>query len=123
MEKLGDVKRRRLPRQALTFSVRLDPETITAIRDLAGIRGIGPTQLVRQWVLERVQIEKTAGALSSPKTSFPADLETLIRRTLIDSLMKVVSEMADDAATSLLAELDEEAELRADLLAQAGGDR
>jgi hypothetical protein len=36
-------------------TVRLDPNTLKQLRTLAQERGIGPTTLIRMWVLERLQ--------------------------------------------------------------------
>lgn len=37
------------------LTVQFDPETLTQIRNRAQKKGIGPTQLVRMWVLERLE--------------------------------------------------------------------
>lgn len=37
------------------LNIRLDKETVLAPRKLAGEKGIGPTTLVRMWVLERLR--------------------------------------------------------------------
>lgn len=36
-------------------TVRFDPETTAALRAVAAERGIGPTTLIRMWVLERLK--------------------------------------------------------------------
>jgi hypothetical protein len=41
-----------------TFAIRLDAADVTAIRVLASDAGIGATQLVRRWVLERLAAEE-----------------------------------------------------------------
>jgi hypothetical protein len=38
-----------------TFAIRLDRETLEAVRAMARSKGLGPTQLVRSWILERVR--------------------------------------------------------------------
>src|SRR5437588_12121389 len=47
-----DVERPREPQA--TFALRLAPEDVAEIRRLARDRGLGPTQLVRSWVVERI---------------------------------------------------------------------
>jgi hypothetical protein len=39
------------------LTVRLDPETMRALREQAKRQGIGPTTLIRMWVLERLRAE------------------------------------------------------------------
>lgn len=42
-----------------TLTVRFDPEDIERLRDEAHQRGVGPTTLVRMWVLEHLRELKT----------------------------------------------------------------
>lgn len=37
------------------ITIRLDPETLSKIRGLAHEKGIGPTTLIRMWILERLK--------------------------------------------------------------------
>ena len=37
------------------ITIRLDPETMTTLRIQAKDKGIGPTTLIRMWVLERLR--------------------------------------------------------------------
>jgi hypothetical protein len=39
------------------LTVRLDPDTMRALREQAKRRGIGPTTLIRMWVMERLRAE------------------------------------------------------------------
>src|SRR5437588_5023577 len=48
-----DVERPREPQA--TFALRLAPDDVAEIRRLARDRGLGPTQLVRSWVVERLR--------------------------------------------------------------------
>lgn len=48
-----------------TFAVRFDQETVDRLRAIARAQGVGPTQLARRWVLERLRIERAAGSLAS----------------------------------------------------------
>ena len=36
------------------ITIRLDPKTLGQVREEAGRLGLGPTQLIRMWVLERL---------------------------------------------------------------------
>lgn len=35
--------------------IRLDPDSLTRLRETANRRGVGPTTLVRMWILEHLQ--------------------------------------------------------------------
>lgn len=37
-----------------TLNVRLDPETISMVRHEAKVKGLGPTQLIRMWIMEKI---------------------------------------------------------------------
>lgn len=37
-----------------TLNIRLDPSTITEVRKEAKAKGLGPTQLVRMWIMEKI---------------------------------------------------------------------
>lgn len=37
------------------LTIRLDPETLRELRDLARKRGIGPTTLARMWILDHLR--------------------------------------------------------------------
>jgi predicted DNA binding CopG/RHH family protein len=39
------------------ITIRLDPETMTTLRTRAKDKGLGPTTLIRMWVLERLREE------------------------------------------------------------------
>jgi predicted DNA binding CopG/RHH family protein len=41
-------------------TIRLDPETLEQLRTMAHERGIGPTTLIRMWVLERLKEKQPA---------------------------------------------------------------
>lgn len=47
-----------------TINIRLDPETSSAVRIEAKKKGLGPTQLIRMWIMEKVNSKHThvAGA-------------------------------------------------------------
>ena len=37
-----------------TINIRLDPRTLTLVRDQAKEKGLGPTQLIRMWIMEKI---------------------------------------------------------------------
>lgn len=37
-----------------SLNIRLDPATITVVREQAKAKGLGPTQLIRMWIMEKV---------------------------------------------------------------------
>ena len=37
-----------------TLNIRLDPATITVVRNEAKEKGLGPTQLIRMWIMEKI---------------------------------------------------------------------
>lgn len=38
-----------------TLNIRLDPYTLSDVRAQASKKGLGPTQLVRMWIMEKLQ--------------------------------------------------------------------
>lgn len=37
-----------------TVNIRLDPQTLTTVRKQAKRKGLGPTQLIRMWIMEKI---------------------------------------------------------------------
>ncbi len=37
-----------------TVNIRLDPTTLNTVRNEAKAKGLGPTQLIRMWIMEKV---------------------------------------------------------------------
>jgi predicted DNA binding CopG/RHH family protein len=54
------VRARFAKRLSTGVTIRLDPQTLQQLRTLAHERGIGPTTLIRMWVLERLQEKQPA---------------------------------------------------------------
>lgn len=81
-----------------TFAVRLDEESVEALRLIAHRKGIGATQLARLWILERIRLEEAAGELANPAAGVQ---ELRIRRAVIDD---VGTKLPDLVAAALLAE-------------------
>ncbi len=45
-----------------TVNIRLDPTTLTIVRKQAQAQGLGPTQLIRMWIMEKVS-DKQIGSV------------------------------------------------------------
>jgi hypothetical protein len=97
------------PRRPLstTFAVRFDPETVERLRALARLQGIGPTQLVRRWVMERLRIERAAGALAMRPGEYQ-ELESVLRRRVLDTLMEQIPQAVEAAMREVLDRADQE---------------
>lgn len=55
MWKTGTSARVRFARNlSETVNIRLDAQTLTHIRDQARKKGLGPTQLIRLWIMEKI---------------------------------------------------------------------
>jgi hypothetical protein len=44
----------------MTYTIRLEPQTVEQMREIAAGMGVGPTTLARMWILEKLR-EYTAG--------------------------------------------------------------
>jgi hypothetical protein len=82
------------PRQTTTFAIRLDQADIERIRALARARGIGPTQLARSWLLERLRLEQAVGELANPDAD---EHEIQIRRKVMDDLAQGIPDIVAGA--------------------------
>lgn len=80
------VRRPKRPLSA-TFAIRLDPATVDLVRRIAEAQGLGATQLVRSWVVERLRLEREVGVLAEPSSGFPVDLERTLRKRILESLL------------------------------------
>lgn len=72
-----DVTPRRRP-PATTFAVRLQQSTVEEIRRLAAVGDIGPTQLVRRWITERLAIELAAATAVGQSALPPAIVPAVV---------------------------------------------
>jgi hypothetical protein len=59
-EELKPVRARFAKQLSEGITIRLDPETLTHLRVVAGEKGIGPTTLARMWILEHLREERPA---------------------------------------------------------------
>lgn len=94
-----------------TFAVRLDPNTVELLRRVARSMNVGPTQLVRAWVLERLKIERSVGVLSPRSSDYPSDFEVHLRRTIVDKLFENIPAAAENALQEVLDRADQDLEL------------
>lgn len=107
-------RRRNAPNgPASTFSLRLEKTTVEQIRKLARIEGLGPTQLVRRWIHERLRLEREAGRLAKPSGRLKKGAESELRSHVVNSLLyrasKLVNEAVDEAIVGLQGEMSGEA--------------
>lgn len=93
-----------------TFAVRFDQGTVELLRRVARVQGLGPTQLVRAWVLERLRLEREAGALATPTSQFPTDFELTLRKKILDSLLASIPLAVEEAMQEVLSRADREIE-------------
>lgn len=89
-----------------TFAVRFDPKTIDLLRRVAKAQGVGATQLVRVWVLDRIRLERVAGLLTTPTTDFPTDFELTLRKKVLDSLLENLPAAVERAMQEVLDRAD-----------------
>lgn len=96
------------PSRALstTFAIRIDPTTLEQIRDLATLYNLGPTKLVREWVLERLRLERRVGGLAPRSTLLDPQAEIDFRRHAIENVIGVLPEVADRVLATALQEYD-----------------
>lgn len=40
---------------SMTINIRLDPQSLHNVRTQAAQKGLGPTQLIRMWVMEKIE--------------------------------------------------------------------
>lgn len=85
-----------------TFAIRLDPHAVKLVREIARAHEIGPTQLVRKWVMDRLRLEGEAGELAAMTGLIPHEMERNIRRQVVRSIMETAPEVAERAVNSVL---------------------
>ena len=62
LDELRPVKVRFAKNLSEGMTIRFEPEMVVELRQRAKQKGIGPTTLVRMWVLERLEAEKKAAS-------------------------------------------------------------
>lgn len=87
----GQRARRQTGKASQVYSVRIPVDRLAQLRRLADKRGVAPTVLLRQFVLERLDVETTAAVTDLPgrdpnelrlgpsRTASPADVVPLRR--------------------------------------------
>ena len=87
--------RRRQPKRSSVYGLRLPDERIEQLRRLAEVRGIEPSTLVRQWVIEH--LDETEHDLGGPERR-TAEWEREIRSTT-DHLRQLLDARPSTKAT------------------------
>lgn len=90
-----------------TFAVRLEPDTIEQLRAVARLQGIGPTQLVRHWILERLRLERAAGTIATKPSDYQ-ELEVVLRQRILETLMEQIPAAVESALQEVLDRADQE---------------
>lgn len=101
------VSRPERPRTS-TFAIRMDQKVIEIIRQVAKARGLGPTQLVRAWVLERLELERRSGLLARTTTELPHELERSMRDDIVQVIMESAPHAVEAALQAALERVDQE---------------
>jgi hypothetical protein len=91
-----------------TFAVRLEGEAIDHLRRLAAERGLGPTQLARAWILERLAAERgSTREPLSPERAMSETLKPLVRAAVAEELAdRMVVGLTREGVADLLAALE-----------------
>ena len=71
---------------SVTFTIRLDRHVVAQLREQAASTGEGVTQLVRRWVLERLDEERRQPASSDPRPALMEAVERMDRSTALLAL-------------------------------------
>lgn len=113
MEKLGEVKRKPSVPASVTFAIRLNQGDLDDIRKLAQHYGLGPTQLVRGWLTERLAIERAVGPLRPTESEYSASVQQTrqeLRKKVMDVILsKHVAHLIDNVVDEMWPAMDEEA--------------
>lgn len=103
-----------------TFAVRLKPETVSLLKEVAKAHNLGVTQLVRSWILDRLRVEQQAGVLAELRYPVAGDFEITIRRKAVESVMGEVGRAAEQVISEIAKRFESEVELTRDgLLSEA----
>jgi hypothetical protein len=96
-------------RPQVTFAVRLDDRTIELLRRIARVNGLGAALQVRRWIIERLQLERSVGALVEPSGHLPGELERSIRQQVLSIFLDRLPDVVDVAMRDVLDRADHEA--------------
>ena len=89
-DELREVGVERKRSRKTTFAIRLDQEAVERLRIIARLRGIGPTQLVREWVMQHL------GELSRGQAVSRGPIDESIRAAAISRLIQDVPAIVED---------------------------
>lgn len=84
----------REPSRKTTFAVRLDQSAVDLLRALARARGVGPTQLVREWIMERLAAETAPAPAATP--SMGRTIDERLRAAAVSKLIEDIPAIVDD---------------------------
>lgn len=87
-----------------TFAVRFDPQTVEQLRALAEAKGVGVTQLVRTWVLQRLRAE-TQALPSTNGGRTQTEVERGVRDKVVKAVMARVPAVVEEATQAVLKEV------------------
>ena len=121
----GELEEVKVPRKRptkTTFAIRLDQEAVELLRTIARIHDLGPTQLVREWVMARLEIEKKAGVLADPVIDAASVDENELRTKAISMVMSQIPGIVETVMNEVMGEVMDEAASRADYVAFTDGD-
>lgn len=113
LELADDVQVARHPEPRSTFALRLDASTIERLRDLASRRGARPTQLAREWIVQRL-VQEQQGA---PEGSSGPQLSRLEGR--VADLERAFVSLSGSHTPGTTVSSSKDADLVADLEARA----
>jgi len=91
----------------MTYTIRLGPETVERLREIAGEKGIGPTTLARMWILEKLKEVEATGLIPSIPMGFtpasPPETKNhgLDRDELVPELREALSAILKDRPVKL----------------------
>lgn len=89
-----------------TFAIRVDARTLEEVRDLATLYNVGPTQLVRGWIVDRLNLERRVGGLAPHSTGLDPNTEINFRRHAVENVIEVLPDVADRVLATALQEYD-----------------
>lgn len=88
---------------AVTFALRLDPDVLSLVREVARREEVGPTQLVRSWILERLRLEASVGSLAQHTSGYPDEMEQRLRQKVVDQMVEALPQIGEQVLQDLLA--------------------
>jgi hypothetical protein len=115
IEGVEEIEVERSPNPKITFAIRLDPETVRLIRDVAQAKGERPTQMVREWLIERAKLERDVARFTKPGSA--GAIQAAIQRAAAEA-SRATSEAAYVAVHDLVGSISGEESVEAHRIAQ-----